>query len=90
MDSASNDVLPAPEAVQNAVSKLPSSLPFIGLGEEATETHLLSDIAPGFNGPKTGANYYGFVIGGVLPIAEVADNIVTAYVKAGVRQGRGT
>ena len=42
-------------------------------------THLLSDLTPGFNGPKTSSNYYGFVTGGVFPIAEVADNIVTAF-----------
>jgi glutamate/tyrosine decarboxylase-like PLP-dependent enzyme len=54
-------------------------LPTKGLGEEATEAHLLSDLTPAFNGPKTSANYYGFVTGGVFPIAEIADNIVTAF-----------
>jgi len=72
VDSASNDTLPATQHIKNAVIKLPKSLPSSGLGEAATETHLLSDIVPGFNGPSTSSNYYGFVIGGVLPIAEVA------------------
>lgn len=58
---------------------MPQNIPSTGIGEEATLTHILHDLVPGFNGPKTSANYYGFVTGGVLPIAEVADNIVTAW-----------
>lgn len=79
VDSAPNDALPSPTAILKAVSTLPVSLPTTGLGEEATETHLLTDLVPGFNGPKTSANYYGFVTGGVLPIAEFADHLVTAF-----------
>ena len=76
---ASNDALPPPASIIKGTESLASSLPVRGLGEEATEAHLLYDIIPGFNGPKTSANYYGFVTGGVFPIAEVADNIVTAF-----------
>lgn len=79
IDSASNDVLPAPNTIQKATQTLTTNLPVIGLGEDATATHLLSDITPGFNGPKISSNYYGFITGGVLPIAEIADNIVTAF-----------
>lgn len=79
VESKSNDALPALSLLQEATASLLSSLPTTGLGGEATETHLLSDITPGFNGPSTSANYYGFVTGGVFPIAEVADNIVTAF-----------
>ncbi|KUJ11877.1 PLP-dependent transferase [Mollisia scopiformis] len=79
VDATSNDALPSPAALLKATNSLPASLPAKGLGEAATEAHLLSDIIPGFNGPKTSSNYYGFVTGGVLPIAEVADNIVTAF-----------
>ncbi|TAQ83149.1 hypothetical protein B7494_g8527 [Chlorociboria aeruginascens] len=79
VEAASNDALPAPSSILRAIDSLTNSLPFTGLGEEATEAHLLSDITPGFNGPKTSPNYYGFVTGGVLPIAELADNIVTAF-----------
>ncbi|QSZ36740.1 hypothetical protein DSL72_006623 [Monilinia vaccinii-corymbosi] len=77
--SKSNDVLPTSNAVTGATRSLTASLPTKGLGEEATATHLLSDITPGFNGSKTSSSYYGFVTGGVFPIAEVADNIVTAF-----------
>jgi glutamate/tyrosine decarboxylase-like PLP-dependent enzyme len=79
VESSSNDALPDPSSILKAESTLPVSLPSTGLGEEATEEHLLTDIVPGFNGSKTSANYYGFVTGGVFPIAEVADNIVTAF-----------
>ena len=79
VDSSSGDALPPLSSIAKATSSIPNSLPVAGLGEKVTETHLLSDITPGFNGPKTSSNYYGFVTGGVLPIAEVADNIVTAF-----------
>jgi glutamate/tyrosine decarboxylase-like PLP-dependent enzyme len=79
VEGTPENTLPTLEALRQAESALPSSLPARGLGEEATEAHLLSDITPGFNGPKISANYYGFVIGGVFPIAEAADNIVTAF-----------
>ncbi|KAK6607667.1 pyridoxal-dependent decarboxylase [Botrytis cinerea] len=79
LDETSNDVLPAAHAIAVATQSVATNLPTIGLGEEATAAHLLSDITPGFNGPKTSSNYYGFVTGGVFPIAEVADNIVTAF-----------
>ena len=79
VESASNDALPAPASIKKATSSLSATLPVTGLGEEATEEHLLSEITLGFNGPKTSPNYYGFVTGGVYPIAEFADNIVTAF-----------
>jgi glutamate/tyrosine decarboxylase-like PLP-dependent enzyme len=76
---ASTDALPPQDSIIKATATLPTSLPTSGLGEEATQSHLISDICPAFNGQKTTGNYYGFVTGGVLPIAEVADNIVTAF-----------
>ncbi|KAF7870315.1 hypothetical protein EAF04_004061 [Stromatinia cepivora] len=79
LDSTTNDALPASNAITKATESLTTNLPAIGLREEATAAHILSDITPGFNGPKTSSNYYGFVTGGVFPIAEVADNIVTAF-----------
>lgn len=79
VDLAPNDALPSRAALETAAASLPSSLPPTGLGEDAVEAHLLADLVPGFNGPKTSANYYGFVTGGVLPIAEFADHLVTAF-----------
>lgn len=79
LDATPNAPLPSPASIQEATKTIVSSLPTHGLGEEATEAHLLRDLPRGFNGPKTSSNYYGFVTGGVLPIAEAADNIVTAF-----------
>lgn len=79
LDVATNDALPLPQAILKGVDSFPRTLPLAGLGEEATEKHLLVDLVPGFNGPKTSSNYYGFVTGGVLPIAEFADHLVTAF-----------
>jgi glutamate/tyrosine decarboxylase-like PLP-dependent enzyme len=79
VDSFSNAPLPDHSSIVKATETLPKFLPEKGLGEDATESHLLNDITPGFNGPKTSANYYGFVTGGVFPIAEFADNVVTAF-----------
>ena len=79
IDATSNAPLPSSTAIQKATEALVTTLPPTGLGEAATEAHLLNDLPSGFNGPNTSSNYYGFVTGGVFPIAEVADNIVTAF-----------
>ena len=79
VDSWSDDVLPAGPVIAKATASLLDTIPVTGLGEEATEAHLLNHITPGFNGSKIASNYYGFVTGGVLPVAEFADNVVTAF-----------
>ncbi|KAI3326166.1 pyridoxal-dependent decarboxylase [Xylariaceae sp. AK1471] len=50
-----------------------------GTGTEATFDHLMNDIVPALNGENRSGQYWGFVTGSTLPIAEVADNIVSAY-----------
>jgi len=55
-----------------------SLLPAQGLGPEATVTHLLSDVVPGLNSQTLSSRYFGFVTGGILPVAEAADNMVSA------------
>ncbi|KAJ8110529.1 hypothetical protein ONZ43_g5844 [Nemania bipapillata] len=50
-----------------------------GLGPTATFNHLIDDIVPGLNGENRSGRYWGFVTGSTLPIAELADNIVSAY-----------
>ncbi|KAH6652760.1 pyridoxal-dependent decarboxylase [Truncatella angustata] len=49
------------------------------IGRVAALDHLLRDIAPALNGQNRSGRYYGFVTGSTLPIAEAADNLVTAY-----------
>jgi hypothetical protein len=56
VDNTTNDPLPLPSSVTKGIETLPAHLTPNGLGEEATEAHLLSDICPGFNGPKTSSN----------------------------------
>lgn len=48
------------------------------LGDERTVNHLLEDIVPALNNQNLTSRYFGFVTGGTKPVAEVADNIVTA------------
>jgi glutamate/tyrosine decarboxylase-like PLP-dependent enzyme len=50
-----------------------------GCGERATLDHLLGDLAPALTGQNRTGRYYGFVTGSALPVAEAADNIVSAY-----------
>ena len=50
----------------------------VGRGPEATIDHLFQHIVPALNGQGRGGRYYGFVTGGSLPVAEAADNIVSA------------
>jgi hypothetical protein len=56
IDATPNDPLPSPASILKATGTLISSLPKSGLGEEATEAHLLKDLPGGFNGPKTSSN----------------------------------
>ncbi|KAB5539456.1 pyridoxal-dependent decarboxylase [Coniochaeta sp. 2T2.1] len=70
--------LPAASSLQSGRSSLASTLPTTGLGREATVKHLLADLAPGLNNASLSSRYFGFVVGGVLPVAEAADNIVSA------------
>lgn len=67
----------APEtALDRALLSLPASLPSEGLGLERTTDICLNAIAPATaaHSPR----YFGFVTGGVLPAAQIADHVVTA------------
>ncbi|KID98781.1 Pyridoxal phosphate-dependent decarboxylase, partial [Metarhizium majus ARSEF 297] len=72
--------LPPPAAVQAAESSLPDpqSPSYLG-GQPASSTasHIIRDIVPGLTGQARSSRYYGFVTGGVLPIAEWADNVAS-------------
>lgn len=49
-----------------------------GIGDAQTVSHILSDVVPALTGQSSSSRYYGFVTGGVLPVAEAADNVVSA------------
>lgn len=73
-------VLPSLTALRAAESALlPSSSPgfLYPQPDEAVVEHITQDILPALNGQARSSRYYGFVIGGVLPIAEWADNVVS-------------
>ncbi|KAI0137872.1 PLP-dependent transferase [Hypoxylon sp. NC0597] len=76
--------LPSPDQLATARSALPSPtnpdfLPRRGRGPAATLAHLTRDIAPGLAGHNRSGRYYGFVTGSTLPVAEAADNLVSAF-----------
>ncbi|KAI0110836.1 pyridoxal-dependent decarboxylase [Nemania sp. FL0031] len=74
--------LPGLEKIAHARASLPDAAGknyLLGLGPEATFNHLMDDIVPGLNGENRSGRYWGFVTGSTLPIAEIADNIVSAY-----------
>ncbi|KAK8048759.1 hypothetical protein PG994_010489 [Apiospora phragmitis] len=75
--------LPQTAQLRRARASLPSpshgAAYLQGWGHEATVEHLLDDIAPALNGQNRSSRYWGFVTGAVLPVAEVADNLASAY-----------
>ncbi|KAI8629963.1 pyridoxal-dependent decarboxylase [Xylariaceae sp. FL1651] len=74
--------LPGQERLSHARSSLPDASGegyLSGLGPVVTLNHLMDDIVPALNGQNRSGRYWGFVTGSTLPIAEVADNIVSAY-----------
>ncbi|KAJ0165032.1 putative L-2,4-diaminobutyrate decarboxylase [Colletotrichum tanaceti] len=73
--------LPSATALANASASLPRPTEEGYLsrrGTEATLAHILDEVVPGLNGQARSGRYYGFVTGGSLPVAEAADNIVSA------------
>jgi len=72
-------VLPSPSVLAHSRSQLLYHLPNTGLGDNATQSHLLDSIVPALNGSSKSPHYYGFVTGGSTPIASFADNLVTKH-----------
>lgn len=74
-------IIPSSSALATCLSSLPSpSSPSYlhPLGPSQTHAHLLTTILPALNLQSLSPRYLAFVTGGVLPIAEAADNLVTA------------
>ncbi|ORY66809.1 pyridoxal phosphate-dependent transferase [Leucosporidium creatinivorum] len=67
------------ELVNRAFEGIPRDLPEEGLGLEAVTDLLLNTIAPAMAGGQAGPRWYGLVTGGVLPAAQLADQLVTSY-----------
>jgi glutamate/tyrosine decarboxylase-like PLP-dependent enzyme len=80
-NATNNPIVPSLSTLTNALSSLPnpSSPSYLQpLGRSKTHAHLLEHILPALNHQSLSPRYLGFVTGGVLPIAEAADNLVTA------------
>ncbi|KAK4122349.1 PLP-dependent transferase [Parathielavia appendiculata] len=79
--SSNTPILPSPTTLASTLSSLPnpdSPSYLLPLGPSATHAHLLQHILPALNHQSLSPRYLGFVTGGVLPIAEAADNLVSA------------
>lgn len=81
LSSRRDDTLPSAALLSAAESSLPRPdhpgylLP---RGAEKTLDHLHEAIVPALNGQNLSGRYLGFVTGSTLPVAEAADNIVSA------------
>jgi glutamate/tyrosine decarboxylase-like PLP-dependent enzyme len=79
MDSTPQPVLPNSTQLEHARKQLVRDLPQQGIGNEAVLEHIRRDICPALNAASQSPNFYGFVTGGVTPVAASADNIVTEF-----------
>lgn len=76
-DPATLPPLPTLRAAESTLTS-PSSPDYLsGRPADAVVEHITRDIIPALNGQGRSSRYYGFVTGGVLPVAEWADNVVS-------------
>jgi glutamate/tyrosine decarboxylase-like PLP-dependent enzyme len=74
--------LPSPEALRAAEATLPDASSASYLAQTAADEvvrHITADLIPALNGQGRSSRYFGFVTGGVLPVAEWADNVVSHF-----------
>ncbi|OAA47227.1 tyrosine decarboxylase [Beauveria brongniartii RCEF 3172] len=79
--SSAPPTLPALTTIRAAEASLPdpSSPSYLaGAAPSAVALHIARDIAPALTGQNASSRYLGFVTGGALPLAEWADNVVSA------------
>ncbi|KYK60319.1 hypothetical protein DCS_01456 [Drechmeria coniospora] len=82
-DAVDSPTLPTLSAIQSAEAALAAvtdrhlSHGHESLPAAAVVAHILDDIVPALTGQARTSRYYGFVTGGVLPVAEWADNVVS-------------
>lgn len=79
-NSSYGPTLPTLSSLKTAESSLPdpNSLSYLqGQPGPSVASHITNDIVPALTGQARSSRYYGFVTGGVLPIAEWADNVAS-------------
>ncbi|PWN43361.1 PLP-dependent transferase, partial [Ceraceosorus guamensis] len=69
----------SPEALEAAIQTLPNELPELGFGLKTATDVLLHTVVPALNPGHNGGRYFGFVTGGTLPSATVADLVVPLF-----------
>jgi len=82
LSSRDDATLPSPSALQAASAALPQTSDpdyLTRRGPDAALTHILDTVVPALNGQNLSGRYYGFVTGSALPVAEAADNVVSAF-----------
>jgi glutamate/tyrosine decarboxylase-like PLP-dependent enzyme len=80
----SSQAIPSPEALAKARNSLPEpgkATYMQELGYQDTLEHLLNDITPSLNGGNRSSKYWSHGTGSTLPIAEMADNLVSPFDK---------
>lgn len=73
--------LPVLQVIHAAEASLPdpaSASYLAGAPASAVAAHITADIVPALTGQNASARYFGFITGGTLPLAEWADNVVSA------------
>jgi hypothetical protein len=71
--------LPTPKFVASTIAALPPVLADAGLGTTATVDYITRTILPGCLSAQNGPNYFGFVVGGVTPAAQLAEILGSSY-----------
>ncbi|KAK8846732.1 hypothetical protein IAR55_005819 [Kwoniella newhampshirensis] len=72
-------ILSSPTTISQSLSSLPTTLSSDGLGTSKTIQYLLSSLLPGILQAQNGPRYFGFVIGGVTPAAQLADILAGSH-----------
>lgn len=81
VDGLGDATLPAADRIATALAALPRAGQADYLrarGARATLDHIVDTVVPALNGQNLSGRYFGFVTGGTLPVAEAADNVVSA------------
>lgn len=69
----------ASQDVHAALVALPSGLSNEGLGLSGAVNHVIRDLLPALAPGHAGPRYFGFITGGALPSAQLADFLTTIY-----------
>lgn len=76
-DALALPTIASPSALSDGLESLTCRLPGQGWGLDKTTNYLLDSIAPTLATGQSATRYFGFVTGGVLPIAQLADWFVS-------------